>query len=330
MPERKYMKSTPKLLVNFILDQLPYEWRDSILSVKRFNLKKKSHPERQLFVMFVDGKGFHDGLCDRFKGIVSLFHYCLCKNIPFKLNYTYPFDLSDYLLPNEYDWKLSSSDQITYHLCEAKYINLIGDASAQRLVTLKTNRQVHAYANRDITDELNKSYHTDYQWGELFRKLFKPTEELNSLICNYKQKTGEKYICAQFRFQNLLGDFKESGCTELQGDKKTELIDKCRRSILDLQQAEECKRILVTSDSFSFLETLSGMNDIYAFPEKIVHIDNATGESYHVYMKSFIDFYLLSEGLKIFSIGTKEMYKSEFPLYAAKLNNITFEQIRIK
>jgi hypothetical protein len=332
MWEKKYMKFICKSVNKFILNLLPCNWRDSIWGLKRFHYGEKLHPRRQILIASVDGSSWHGGLCDRFKGIVSLFHYCLCKNIPFKINYTYPFALSDYLLPNEYDWQLSEAEIITYHICEAKYINLIGDPSARRFVQFRTKKQIHAYANRDIVAELNRIYNTDYQWGELFKKLFSPTKEMSQIIQCRKLQIGGEYICVAFRFQNLLGDFTEYQYRELPDGAKTELIARCRQSILDIQQRETCKRILVTSDSVSFLETLPGMTGIYTFSGKTLHVDTVTSEmkSHEVYMKSFLDFYLLSEGLKIYSVGTRKMYyQSDFPRYAAKLNNIPFERIEI-
>jgi hypothetical protein len=316
-----------KKITHFILATLPPDLRDDILGLKRFRSSPKVYPYNRMLIIFFDGRNFHGGLCDRFKGIVSLFHYCLCTHISFKINHTFPFELSDYLLPNEYDWTLSTSNKISFHRKEAKYMNLIADPSAKRLVHLKTKRQIHANANRDIVEKLNSEFGTNYTWGELFKKLFKPTEELNHLIRLHQSEIGGNYICAVFRFQNLLGDFAEYEYTGLTDEAKNKLIAQCRQAVLDLQKREVCKKILVTSDSSTFLQEIKKMENVYAFPEKVVHIDNTKGESHSVYMKSFLDFYLLSEGDKIFSIGTSRMYKTEFPMYAAKVRDVPFERI---
>ena len=36
-------------------------------------------------VAMVDGRAFHGGMCDRVKGIVSLYAYCKCHNLPFRI-----------------------------------------------------------------------------------------------------------------------------------------------------------------------------------------------------------------------------------------------------
>lgn len=306
--------------------------RDNLIGFeKRFNFKTRVFRERkkQAAVFFVDGTEFHGGLVDRFKGIVSIYHYCLCKDIPFKLYYKYPFELKNYLIPNKYDWTISSSE-ISYHVCEAKYMSLVADSSTTRLEKLNTKKQIHFYGNRDVVEELNTLYHTNYTWGELFKQLFKLKEETQIALNSYKEKIGGQYSCAQLRFQNLLGDFSEIGSTELSEEEKNDLISVCKHAILNLQKSLDNKKLLVAADSGVFLKNLIGISDVYVFPEKIAHIDNDVfDEKSDAYLKPFIDFYLLANGTKIYSIGTSKMYKSEFPLYAAKINNIPFERIEI-
>ena len=311
----------------FIMDCLPDEWRDYLLSIKRFWGKSKIYPQEQAIIFFTEKGKWHGGFCDRMKGIVSLFHYCLCKNIAFKINYEFPFNLAEFLQSNESEWMINKSE-ISFHREEAKLMNLIGDQSLKRLKNLKVKKQIHAFANRDIVSSLNLEYGTNYTWGELFKKLFQPTVELQKIIDLHIEIIGGEYVCAVFRFQNLLGDFEEYNYKSLPNNEKQILIEKCKHAVVDLQKHEN-GNILVTSDSELFLKELIGLKNVFAFPSKIVHIDSVIGESRNVYMKSFLDFYLLTKGIKIFAMGTKQMYKSDFPNYAAKVNNIPFERILI-
>ncbi len=319
-----------KTITRFLLNFLSASQRDFLFGIKRLNVKKREHPDVQLFIIIFDGLFFHGGLTDRFKGIISTFHYCLYNNINFRIKHIYPFDITEYLVPNKYNWKICHADKISYHLFETKFVNLIGDMSIKRLVNLSKKKQIHCYANRNIIDSLSTFYNTNFDWGTLFKMLFKPSEKLEKMIQKQKSQIKGEYICAVFRFQQLLGDFNEYNYTELDNTEKTILIDKCKKSIIKLQDASDCKNILITSDSITFLQNVSEMNSIYTFPAKVVHIDTTEGETHDVYMKSFLDFYMLSEGKKIYSIGTDIMYKTEFPLYASKLNNIPFERILIE
>ena len=47
-------------------------------------------------------------------------------------------------------------------------------------------------------------------------------------------------------------------------------------------------------------------------------------------MKSFLDFFMLTEARSVSCIGTKEMYPSQFPMYAAKVNGIPFRRITLE
>lgn len=320
-----------KEIPHWCYTKLPNPIQDAMQGLRRFKVNGKKHPDKQILILFVDGTRFHGGLCDRLKGAVSLFHYCLCNNIIFKISHTYPFNLSDFLVPNEYDWQINKDD-ISYHLCESKYLNIIAnkDPYAKRLTGLNTKRQIHCFYNRDIVAGLNTIYGTNYQWGQLYKQLFRPTDELTEQIRMYQSKIGKTYICAQFRFQKLLGDFDEIYSRVLQIADKEILLRKCVQSVIELQEREDCKRIFVTSDSQTFLTEVSKLPNVCAFPSKTVHIDNAKGEAHDVYMKPFVDFYLLSEGIKVFGMGTRDMYPSQFPVCAALLNNVPFERIIIE
>jgi hypothetical protein len=312
------------------MELLPAEWRNYLLGFKRFRAKNRVFPPPMLIFFTEKGK-WHGGFADRIKGIVSLFHYCLCKNIPFKINYTFPFELSDFLQPNEYNWEIDKNE-ISFNRKEAKlFLSIIVRFSkAERLLKLNANRQIHAFCRLDYVEEINSAFKTNYTWGELYKKLFKPTEKLQNTIDKHLKTIEDKYVCAVFRFQNLLGDFKEYDYKPLSEIEKENLIAMCKKSLLELQQNENINKILVTADSETFLKRLQGLENIFVFPSKVVHIDCAENESTEVYLKSFLDFYLISEAQKVYSVGTKEMYKSEFPMYAAKVNNRPFERILIE
>lgn len=311
-----------------LIASLNPEIKDLLCGIKRYRLTEFTKSPRKVLIVLIDGKNYHGGFCDRFKGIISLYHYCLVKNMEFKISYKFPFKLENYLIPNEYDWVLANDDYCN-NIFSVKFINLVGDASAKRLIQIKTKKQIHCYANRNIVDELNTYYNTNYSWGMLFGKLFKPNDKLRNLIDDHIKNIGDEYISAVFRFQQLLGDFREYNYPELPNDKKEELIYKNVRAINMLSDKYPGRKILVTSDSSTFLERAMKISGTYPLLGKVVHIDCTTNAEYDVYMKSFLDFFMLSKSKMIYSIGTKEMYKTEFPMYAAKINNIPFYRITV-
>lgn len=91
--------------------------------------------------------------------------------------------------------------------------------------------------------------------------------------------------------------------------------------------------LLVTADSMTFLKRVSQIDGVHIIPGTLTHIDghkqHAPGSQNEAYMKSFLDFYMLSEAQKVYRIGTPQMYHSAFPVFAAKMHDVPFESITI-
>lgn len=306
------------------------------LGSEEFGKPKSGQP---LYVAMVDGRAFHGGMCDRFKGIVSLYAYCKYRNLPFRIRYTYPFRLEDYLSPATYDWTLKENEY-TDNLRYSRILYMRGEHLATRLLRLKTKKQVHYYSNRDCLPHINNAYaggdegRGGFDWGELYRELFKPGPVLQERIESIKKGLGGDYYAAVFRFQNLLGDFHEYHFNSIKDQNEAEtLLKKCLDAIKNLQAEHKNQTLLVTSDSVTFLKRASQMEGVHIIPGKLVHIDGqkngVPADSYEIYLKSFLDFYVLSEARKIYRVGTSFMYPSEFPVYAARVHNIPFESITV-
>lgn len=91
--------------------------------------------------------------------------------------------------------------------------------------------------------------------------------------------------------------------------------------------------LLVTADSVTFLKRAVQLEGVHIIPGTLTHIDGNKNQAiknpFEVYLKSFVDFYMLIGAQKIYRIGTPQMYPSKFPAYAAKVNGIPFESITI-
>ena len=291
-----------------------------------------------VYVAMIDGESCHGGMCDRFKGIISLYAYCKHRGLPFRIRYTYPFRLEDYLSPAAYDWTLRPGEY-TDNPLYSRVLYMRGEHLATRLLKLKTTRrQIHYYSNRDclahVNEALARRSEDRYGWGDLFCELFRPGTVLAGRIAAVKKELGGDYCAAVFRFQNLLGDFHEYHFKPL-GDKDEaeRLIGKCLDAVKALKAAHADNALLVTSDSVTFLNRVSQVEGVHIIPGTLVHIDGQKhghpATPYETYLKSFLDFYVLTEARKIYRVGTSFMYPSEFPLYAAKVHNIPFEHIVI-
>lgn len=320
--------------------ELRHRFKEGILAAK-IMLKSKSlgkpRTAAPLYIAMVDGETFHGGLCDRFKGIISLYAYCKYRGLPFRIRYTYPFRLEDYLAPAAYDWTLRQGEY-TDNPLYSRILYMRGEHLAARLLTLNTRKQIHFYTNRDLLAPLGAAYAGGTQkpagWGELYRELFRPAPVLEERLRLMKEETGSDYYAAVFRFQNLLGDFHEYRYRALADPAESErLIRKCLDAISRLKASHGDTPLLVTSDSVTFLKRAARLEGVHIIPGTLTHIDGnkrqAIENPFEVYLKSFTDFYMLTGARKIYRVGTPQMYPSEFPVYAAKVNGIPFESVAI-
>lgn len=278
-------------------------------------------------VFMVDGRFIHGGLTDRLRGITSLYHYCKQKGISYYLNYTYPFELSQFLEPNKYNW-LIDINHITYNSKQAVPV-VINDwqfdvrlhkSYLDKIINRNKGKQIHVYSN---TPYFKNTFKQDFE--ELFRPSFILQNRVNEII----SMIGKPYIAMVFRFQQLLGDFKETGYKTLPKQEQESLIQHCINKVSELHNnAYSDKPVLVTSDSITFLHAIcSKLNFVCIIPGKVVHMDHTSDASNEVYMKSFVDLLVLSKAQKIYLLQTGDMYHSGFAKQASMIRNIPYEKI---
>lgn len=207
---------------------------------------RNNHP---LVVIFCDRRRKTMGLTDRFKGIVSMYAYSLAKNIPFRCVFNHPFELSQFMVPNLYDW-MPGKNELATRTADVKVLILHGE-NGNRLLAARTAKQLHTYANRDYLPLINSTYGTTFEWGALFNKLFKPSELLASSMERHLDRIGSEYIGCVFRFQSLLGDFYEGDFPTLSEEERVSLILKCKNFLKTFVSKWKI-RALVTSDSRFF------------------------------------------------------------------------------
>jgi hypothetical protein len=292
-----------------------------------------NYPKTAIYM--ADGKERIGGLADRLRAIVSVFKLCKELGIVFKINFTSPFSLTDFLLPNLYDWNISPNEicynrELSLPVCIVTLPDKFHDIEAQKFWARKfineNHKQIHFYSNMMIAEE---------EYGVLFHELFKPTPELENLInYNLEQLGGRReFVSVTFRFMQLLGDFEEPYYSFLSDifhhilpdDKKEILIHKCIYHLREIHNESGCKKILVTSDSMSFLEEAKKLPFVYIIPGEIRHIDAHQNTDKDANLKLFLDYFALSCSKKIYLVAEDQMYGgSWFSYRAALLNNVPF------
>jgi hypothetical protein len=276
----------------------------------------------------VNGKIPHGGLADRLSGIMNIYAICKARNIPFKLHWIFPFEIQNYLIPNEYNWVIQE-DKMSYSIKYSKVIVKIQENTV--LGNLKLNKQIHIYCNNKNLDQINNFYHTNFQYSDLFNELFKKPEALqrkfNTIINN---NLNDGYIGIQFRFMDLLGDFnEESFCNELSDFKKQELLTLCCNIVRYIRDVYH-EDIFLTSDSMTFLTYITErIDNIFFIPGCTTHMDRKSNASLAIHEKTFLDFFALASAHKIINVYGHGLYKSGFGVFASKIYNRDFQAIDI-
>ena len=154
------------------------------------------------------------------------------------------------------------------------------------LISKYPKRQLHIYSNALFADS---------RFLQNLSDLFIPTFRLQEALSVQVTYISEPYIAMFFRFQQLLGDFKEDGYQILSVQKQKELIEKCINKVEELYVLYHSgQKILVTSDSITFLETIRKQkNYVSIIPGKVVHMNYTSEAEYKDYMESFIDLLML-------------------------------------
>ena len=287
--------------------------------------------ERNRVICIYDGKIKNGGLADRLRGIVSVYEVCKELGIEFKLLFTSPFKLQQFLEPNNVDWQITK-EELNYNtnVTDICYIDTLTGSDYEAAKQKKWFSKEFKKQYKEFHIRTNAFFSYKGNYSKLFHELFKPSARLQASIDREKSNLGTQYISTSFRFMNLLGDFNETAeiTTQLSNKEKEELIEKNLKQLEALHKQFPKKKILVNSDSVTFLEHASNFEFVYIIPGNVTHIDaNGSNDEYEVYEKTFLDFFMIANAEKIYLLRTGNMYNSGYPYAASLIYNKPFEKI---
>lgn len=200
-----------------------------------------------------DGRTISMG-ADRLKGILTTFYECK-KYGKFYINWVSPFNLTDYLLPAEdIDWRISHDGH--------KVFPAIIDQSRikkKNMLRRYVFRLWFAFKPQEMHVFLNLMWHGKHYY-RLFYELFKPSNKLQSYIDRHLFGLG-KYWSFSFRFNELLGDFKDTLGSPLPKNEAIRLMEKNifeLKTILNSMPSEY--KAYIASDSPLFLERVKDID----------------------------------------------------------------------
>lgn len=261
------------------------------------------------------------GLIDRLRGAVSVYQQCMETGRTFKLYFTHPFLLTDYLVPNAYDWTVSP-DEVTFNPMQSRTLiaSSVFDSPQERRMHQELiqqgfndskDLQMHAYTNA--------AFCYDNGFERSFQELFKPSARLQQHIDEIKAEIGGSYVTVSARFCNCLDDFNEEVYSEpLSAIERRRLLDSCMTQIQEIRAKHPHDQLVICSDSTTFIEEARRQFDIFTIPGTISHIGNDGIHDYNYYEKTFLDFYIIAGASEAYLLNGPHMMKSGFP-YAASL-----------
>lgn len=306
-----------------------------------FSFCKKKNSSKYVFM--VDGKMNHGGMFDRLKGLISIYALSKVNHADFRIYFSYPFKLEKYLTFNTYNWKIAEED-ITYSFPLSRPLIVYGEHVHPSRIFKSRKGEVHYYYGFDSLDKLNRMYKTEFEFGQLYQELFKPTEYLQRYIYLYKSNLSENYVAIHIRFCNLLGDVveKEGINHILDLERASFLKVKCRDKIIEILRKEGISlklpdrqkySVLLSTDSQLFAEFIQKeIPQVYVVPGEIKHVDTVEETTDAQNIKLFLDYYMLSGAKRIYSLTDENeiLYKSAFPQYSAKIGNVPFKRECVK
>ena len=339
------LKYSPRLLWRKVLQHFcPHYYRSTIIrkreeeKVRNQIASSYSHEhsaDRQTSPVVVSmfcGNTSSGGLVDRLRGAVSVYQACQETGRSFKLHFTHPFPLTDYLQPNRYDWRIDD-DELSFDSSSTE--RLVLDSQTD---TFKEHKQQRAFLNQNLLHYRDKQVHCytnasccyDSDFARDFATLFKPSDRLSRHLNEIADGIGQEYITVSARFCNLLGDFNEEVFSQpLEVREQQQLLDSCMNQLNLLQKRHPECRLVVCSDSVTFLQRAREEQNAYVVPGHISHIGNDVPHDYAYYEKTFLDFFTIAHARHAYLLLAPGMHKSGFPYAAALSSGCPYDIIKI-
>ena len=292
------------------------------------------HINQKLTVICVPPKPV--GLADRLRGFVYTYHFCKKNGCNFKIDHSIPFQLSDYLIPNKYNWIIGKD--FNYNVPQSNY-RVVSSCTYEPLfesLLLESNSNI-------VVMETNCVRYDDIDNKKLFNELFLPSKRLSSELEQKMSIIGCDYYAMTFRFVNLFGDFSQKVVLNnpLDEDSKQALLNKLVSAInSEISSLPPNTKMLITSDSAFFLHFIQSLQIekvvVFNSEKKRVPMDFEQGGDKSFlneelpFLSSFVDFFLLIKAKKVIRVQYGSMYSSGFPRFASELGAKSFKHISLK
>ena len=270
------------------------------------------------------------GLVDRLRGAVSLFAACKQAGRDFRLYFTHPFPLTDYLQPNEYDWTIKEQE-VTFAPSQSHAVIVDTQTNTEWERQWQQQRfaeELNDHANKQLHFYTNALFSYSLDFSALFNELFHPSERLQASIERAHHIIGGPYVTVSARFCNLLDDFNEETYSEpLSQAGQRQLLDACITQLRHIHRRHQGALVVVCSDSTTFAQTAQGEDYVRVIPGTVSHIGNDTSHHYEYYEKTFLDFCIIADALRAYLLKAPRMHNSGFTYSAARVGQKPYEVV---
>jgi hypothetical protein len=290
-------------------------------------LKKPIIIAKPRIIFCCDGLFSHGGLLDRIKGIVSFYEVAKILDYDFYIYFNSPFQLNDFLEPNTVSWKIEDHE-MNFSVFDTKIIYRMNDFDLNPIDEIKNSKAQNylVYANVDYLAALyihNSQQDNEILWRSNFNELFcKSSLLVNELV----SLPSDKRLVFHLRFTSLMGDFRDTTQKILNIEERGLLIDKIIEKIKERVVHHPNEAIYILSDSRFFLAYIKKYTKYTVLAGDPEHLDFVSDSaiSHQSHLKTFSDFFFMSESNYIVAVRMDAMYTSSFSRYAAILGNKPF------
>ncbi|WP_348810501.1 hypothetical protein [Flavobacterium maritimum] len=267
------------------------------------------------------------------KGIVSFYQIAKKVNADFKIYFKHPFEINLFLESNLYNWNSNAAD-LQWNPASTEILYLMDDfnTNPKELIISSNKKKFIVYSNIDYSITINEGFNLDEQnaaWRRSFHELFKKSDYLNSKIVSLFLEN--KRIAIHTRFTSILGDFKDSSHKVVSNERKEEIRETIKNTVMEISKANQGDVIYVFSDSINFLNYIKRQTSCKVIEGDPKHIDYTKHSKVSIenHLKTFADFFVIAESETVFLLKTEEMHNSAFAKYAAIVGDKEFKTINI-
>lgn len=293
---------------------------------RKFYRQDAAVTEYDCMLFCVDGRYKHGGLCDRMWGLLSTYTLSIKAGKPFRVKWITPFNLTTFLQPNKYDWRMpsdsiSESSKEVQVFCISNSNDLVVQERQLDRVLKSTAKQIHVYTPAHAEREhFSANFHT----------LFKPAPILLEAIEREQKAIGGKYVSVSFRFQDALGDFKDDDSPYIPPEQREKLLEESIKVVEEVKKMNPgIDKVLVTADSKTMIDAVKNLPFVYVIPGEIAHMGfTGTDSEISAHLKTFLDFFMISGAEKVYFARHPILYRSTFAGTAAAIGNRPYEEIK--